>query len=749
MIKKITICDVASFNSSAHTMEPLKEVNYIYGANGSGKTTISRLLEKADEFPRCSVEQDIGVELPVVVYNNDFVKRNFSSYAGIKSIFTVGEGNVTINQQIEEKKEEIRKLENDIVKFKGTLDGTEEHSGYRTQLEHEKTLYSNYCWSEYLKLKDAFAFAFRGYMSSKAVLFDKFRKEYASNNAELQSLDYLERTTRILMNSDGVPCEEIVLPETKDAIAVEQNPIWAEHIVGSADVPIAALINELDNADWVNQGRKYLDNRNDVCPFCQNSVSGLKEQLDLFFDKTYEHKVEVLRDVVKRYENGRNVYKGSFKTSVENLRDESKNVLLAYLAELDAAMTNNLALMEGKVNSPGNAVVVVDTSVIRSKIEALVFELNKGIRDGNALLRRRKSEEDKLRQEVWRYLIEGCKQTAAAYEDKIKSTEMAIKSLENKLGSTVIDLENKKNGLAELQSQLVSVVPTIDAINRVLKSFGFTQIKLEKDTDVSYKVVRPTGEVAQDDTLSEGERTFLSFLYFYNLLRGGANPNDAGIPKIVVIDDPVSSLDGDILFIVSTLVRNLISDVSENSANSTIKQLFILTHNVYFHKEIAYNQKRTSELLNTETFWVVRRGLATSSIVNCHENPIKSSYELLWRIIKHADSASELASVRNTMRRILEHYFGFLGGQSLAGVMEEVGEEDKLAARSLLLWMHDGSHTVGEDLFCAVNNETVDLYKRVFRKIFEIRNHIDHYNMMMGVSVESDASEQVHLPACP
>ena len=734
MIKKIVLSNVASFNGEVHAMQPLKEVNYFYGANGSGKTTISRVLDNPAGYPACKVEQDVGVTLPVVVYNHDFVKRNFSSYAGIKSVFTVGKGNVTINSKIEEKKGEIRKIEAEVEKFKGTLEGVEGHVGYRDQLEQVKTLYVEYCWNEYLKLKDRFSFAFRGYMNSKTVFFAKFREEYGANHASLQPLDYLERTAQTLINTDGTLEQELFLPEVKDIIEVEQDRAWSEHVVGSADVPIAALISELGNADWVNSGRKYLEVSNNVCPFCQNPISGLKEQLDAFFDRTYEQKVIRLKDLEQRYRIGKDGFLKGFKENVNNLRDIRKNILLADLAELEVATTNNLVVMLNKINSPGNAVVVTDTSPIIERIKCELETINIAIRQNNELLRRRKSEEVKLKQEIWRYLIDECKNTASVYEDKIKGIGIAITNLEAKLVSAENDLEAKKKELGELQSQLISIVPTIDAINKVFRSFGFTQMKLERDTDASYKVVRPTGVVAEEDTLSEGERTFLSFLYFYNLLRGGTNPNDAGQAKIVVIDDPVSSLDGDILFIVSTLVNNLIKDVSENHINASIKQLFLLTHNVYFHKEISYNSNRTSGLLSNETFWVVRRGATTSSVECCQENPIKSSYELLWRSIRNINSSSELLSVRNTMRRILEHYFGFLGGRSLTDIIEVVEDEDKLAARSLLLWMHDGSHTVGEDLFCSVTNETVDMYKRVFKKIFEIKNQIDHYNMMMGVS---------------
>jgi wobble nucleotide-excising tRNase len=56
--------------------------------------------------------------------------------------------------------------------------------------------------------------------------------------------------------------------------------------------------------------------------------------------------------------------------------------------------------------------------------------------------------------------------------------------------------------------------------------------------------------------------------------------------RIVVFDDPVSSLDSDVLFIVSSLIKSLFDHVRENKGN--IKQIFVLTHNVYFHKEVAY-----------------------------------------------------------------------------------------------------------------------------------------------------------------
>jgi wobble nucleotide-excising tRNase len=74
-------------------------------------------------------------------------------------------------------------------------------------------------------------------------------------------------------------------------------------------------------------------------------------------------------------------------------------------------------------------------------------------------------------------------------------------------------------------------------------------------------------------TLSEGERNFIVFLYFYHLIKGSFSKNDIENDMVVVIDDPVSSLDNDILFIISTLIRNL----WKSTDFPYIKQFFILT----------------------------------------------------------------------------------------------------------------------------------------------------------------------------
>ena len=67
-----------------------------------------------------------------------------------------------------------------------------------------------------------------------------------------------------------------------------------------------------------------------------------------------------------------------------------------------------------------------------------------------------------------------------------------------------------------------------------------------------YEVIREDGSVAVN--LSEGERNFIAFLYFYNLVeavRAVMFIKD----KIVYGDDPVSSMDSSALFIVGAIVR--------------------------------------------------------------------------------------------------------------------------------------------------------------------------------------------------
>ena len=73
----------------------------------------------------------------------------------------------------------------------------------------------------------------------------------------------------------------------------------------------------------------------------------------------------------------------------------------------------------------------------------------------------------------------------------------------------------------------------------------------------------------------------------------------------------------------------------------------------------------------------------------------------------------------------------------IENLMDSLPEDEKLAGRSLLMWMHDGSHTVGEDLFCTVDGETIEMYMRVFKRIFEIKRQVNHYNMMMKSTGEN------------
>lgn len=197
----------------------------------------------------------------------------------------------------------------------------------------------------------------------------------------------------------------------------------------------------------------------------------------------------------------------------------------------------------------------------------------------------------------------------------------------------------------------------------------------------------------------------------------------------MVIDDPVSSLDSDVLFIVSSLIKQLFHEVREKGSN--LKQIFVLTHNVHFHKEITFHPERKADKARPEeTFWIIRKP-ADYSLVESHViNPIRTSYQLLWTELTKAPVSA--LTIQNTMRRILENYFKILGGINTQKLIEKFQGHEKTQCQSLISWVNDGSHYSPDELYVAIGDTMASSYMRIFYKVFREMGHMDHYRMMMG-----------------
>jgi hypothetical protein len=94
MIERISISGVASYGSTTQALEGLSQFNYIYGPNGAGKTTISKVLADEAKYPSCSVGWANGSKHKAIVYNRDFVDKNFTQAKDLRGIFTLGEGHI-------------------------------------------------------------------------------------------------------------------------------------------------------------------------------------------------------------------------------------------------------------------------------------------------------------------------------------------------------------------------------------------------------------------------------------------------------------------------------------------------------------------------------------------------------------------------------------------------------------------------------------------------------------------------------
>jgi len=738
MIDEILIKNTATYDDTGARIDRLKKINFFFGANGSGKTTISRVIGHDGDgtYPDCKINWRDGV-LNTLVYNQDFVKENFRPSENLKGIFTLGK----VEADTQEKIAKIGKL---LDAIDGELKSHDENKGIKS--EELKDLHNTFkedCWDNIYKYyQTEFGEVFSGLGKKETFLervLEEHKKHYQPGHKQTAAaLDELKERARTVFAKNAEKASEINVLEQSLAEKLEEltnNPILQKKIVNNGDTEAGKIIKKLDNSDWVSEGLKeYVPHSEGACPFCQQKVNeALLAKLQACFDEEYENNRGELQRIQEAYKDSYEVVMNSIQGAINapesfidqkefsNLKDKSKNIL-----------SQNITQIEKKIKEPSISLSLESVSEILREITAFLTKINGKIQEHNRLIDNKKIEKQKLIADIWAFLVTEKDKSIIAYQKQRQILDTEIKDIQ-----TDIDIKNKvkkakEEELKKLQSSLKGVQKTVNDINSILKQFGFTNFSLATcgEKNESYKIIRPDGSDVEE-TLSEGERSFVTFLYFYHLIKGNHSADSDAKAEIIVFDDPVSSLDSNVLFIVSQIIRDMITENKLKDANSNglIKQIFILTHNVYFHKQIS------NELKGEICFYHVYKN-TEHTVIECKDekNTITSSYECLWselRYLKETGDRQAFALIQNVMRRILEYYFEDLQGKKKEKLTKDFSEEEKHNHAAFLQWLHAGSHRMPDEDY--YNGEgDIDNFLQCFKLIFEKNGQKEHYHKMIN-----------------
>lgn len=735
MIEEIFIKNVASFDSQGVGIRSLKKVNFIFGSNGTGKSTIGTILSHSTmgKIPNgCNVKWKDDEILPIVVYNREFRKANYQEF--MPGVFTIGESSVELLSQIESKRAQLYEMNSVKAQLEFKLEQKKDQSD---RIENN---FRDNAWKViYTPYKSTFSEAFKGF-KTKDNFIKKLLEVYGYSPTSEFSYESLKERADSLLN--GTPIAVNRLPEInfKAIVDIENDAIWNKAIFGHEDVEISSLIKAMGMADWVNQGIKYISPDSDVCPFCQSHTidSSFREKLSKFFDETYQHDVNHIKLLHTNYvdqtdklvQNLNSIYEQQVVSTYNflNIKEFKNRIQL-----IESTIKANIELTRAKINEPSRKMQLHSMMDVLNEIVQSFEESNLKIKRHNELVWNFSSQKRELINDIWDFLVDHYVGTIESYvrDKSLNSKEQANIEEEirkNRLYFNMLDAEIRK-----MESSISSIKPTIDTINRQLVEFGFTNFKIveAKDQLNKYQLQRSNGSLVAK-SLSEGEFTFVTFLYFMQLVKGAFVKSDVAKDKVLVIDDPVSSLDSNVLLVVGKLIKDLITKIQTNNF-SNVKQLILLTHNVFFHKVVSH-RKELSVTGDEYAYWILRKSNNISSIEQYTENPIKSSYELLWKDLKSPYITSSI-SKQLTMHRILDSYFCQLGGYSHESIVSTFSTTlEKNICTSLLDRNNNDAQSMSEDMYIELSSNDLDIYNSVFKKIFFNLHQEGHYNMMMSLN---------------
>lgn len=742
MLEQLKISGGACFGDDPLSLSTFAAVNFFFGSNGSGKTTISRALSGQDSLTTHCTWDD-SVPMTVKVYNRDFADRILKQSNRIPGVFVLGEKSI----EAQERRDAILSKggERDVVlanraKARASLEDA------KTAAANAKNELRNEVWAKYKafveehpSLGAAFTGA-GGIGNSKDQLLARTMGLDAPGDVPPPSLEALLADASAVFDATATPVAEIAPVPVFNASGHEGFALLGSRLVGSEEVTLSELVERLGSSDWTARGMHYLAHSDGVCPLCQQiAPATLATDLASMFDETYVTQVRLVAAFIDAFKRWEAAVISSFDD-----RDATATAYVDEAADIEAraaiavAASTNLATLTTKQNSPSEQVEFLELTGLVEASNEIVSKANVKIREHNALISGRRAARPELVDRTWHYLRDVVvDEDIASFTAKEPGRARGLQTLAATVADTEDALAALDTEVRKLERSVESTRPVIDGINAILLRTGFTSFTVVESPDLEdgYMLARVQGRV-QEDTLSEGERTFIAFLYYFHLLDGHDGEVAEGSPRqLVVIDDPISSLDSDVLFVVSTLVKRLVRRAM--SGTDRIGQLIVLTHNVYFHKEITFEreQDKDRESKQRRTYFVIRKRVAQPSQVHSfRSNPVTTEYRRLWDEVKRAIDGETMSIVglENVLRRILESYFRVMGG----GIWEDdivplLSDSDRHIFRALFAWSNEGSHSIVEDIYFSPTLMTQDMYLEVFHRVFKVTNHEAHYQMML------------------
>ncbi|MFB1284497.1 AAA family ATPase [Helicobacter pylori] len=608
-------------------MDEFKHYNIIFGNNGCGKTSLTRAFEllipknkhiekyrtiSADKSPsiefECEdrsykIEPNGDIRVPpfkVEIYNSDFLHNNapLNSEFGLKKLddgtiilegSVLGEETKEINQlkdcrgKVEKRQKKI-KDENDS---ENTLSAKQESEIKKYDKEIEKI--RKKMTSNTIKITPDEI----GINDFCKVSKDKFKyQEDALTDLEKD----FNKLNEAMKKFDGL--KEMELPKDYQTIKDKLEFLFSFNIdkeAGQVSEKIKEHISKVGR-EFIEKGIKLQKEMPDnACPFCTQKIPNeIIQEYTSYFNKSVEtfnqRSLEMsgtlknildqwnIKEILQSFEKFEPFMKKDFsknKESLENALEQIKVLLEKLQKEVDKK--------EGAKNKEKFQEIDKELLEIQKDIQQHVDETRKILNEK----KKQKEKLEKLKTELKEARIKKVKHDSYDWQKSKREAERKLSVLNRgheRLNRLLEKIDNKLKKLYEQKR------PDIEAINSYLKALNLPKYSLHEDYRIALNsdaLENSKAEMILENSkaemiLSGGEKTTLAFAYFLARLKLFYKKEDLK-DLVVIIDDPISSLDEQRIYNTSDIVAKINQELAGEALKDEDKaQVFVLTHNHTF-----------------------------------------------------------------------------------------------------------------------------------------------------------------------